>query len=327
MYFPKSADIANAHPTLAGIVEQVDAVIYEQGADPIRVDDAAGVLSVDPDTLKRILLQFVQVGLLRREERQYCSNCECLVEDVDSSRECDNCEANLAKHPPDVVEVFSVVEPIRINVDDSDSNDEREEWRIVFVGGDRGGGAKAQLQLPKELRRIKEAIQLSTNRDLLRVADSVFSASLQELATLYTESPRIVHFGGHGDDRSLVLIRDRELIAEPVAITSERLAKIFGNYTSRVAVCVLNVCESDGIAKHLISEEVVDFAIGWKGQVPDAAAITFSEQLYRHIGNGLSLFQAFTFGEQCAIPDHAAFSVHLMSKSGCDPKGLSLFTQ
>src|SRR4051794_1032931 len=65
---------------------------------------------------------------------------------------------------------------------------------IQFVAGDRGGGPRAQLQLPREEKKIRESVALGRCREAFEFAPSVFAASIDEIITCQLYQPAIVHF-------------------------------------------------------------------------------------------------------------------------------------
>jgi hypothetical protein len=325
MYFRKSADIASAHRSLAEDVEQIDEVIYTIGDHPIRPDHLSDSLGIEQDLLVRILGLYVTAGTLRRETRRYCGSCEQLVDEHDSPKECDNCETKFSRVKPEEVEVFTPVDPvIRVDIGVDDDAGATTPVHIQFVGGDRGGGQKNQLQVPKEHGLIKGAIKATEHSDRLELTDPVFAAKMNDLGALYVAKPRVIHFAGNGDDRSLSFIRDQELVAATVKVTAGRLAKILQAYPTPVSVIVFNTCDSAAMAESLAVTGVVDIAIGWEGKVPDAVAIAFAQQFYTHIGNGLSVGPAFVIASECATPENATYQAKIFSRSGIDPKQFCL---
>ena len=321
MFFRKSADIAKAHPTLANDVKQVDDLIYAIGNHPLRLDHVSDNLSIDENLLRRILGLYATGGILRCESRRYCSRCDVLIDEEGDPQECDNCEARFPQVKPEQVEVFAPVDPvIRIEFNQEEDAGEVAPVCIQFVGGDRGGGQKNQLQIPKEFGSIKSGIKEADFSDRLELADPVHAAKMEDLGKLYTAKPRLIHFAGHGDDRSLSFIQDQELLAGTVSVTAERIAKILKAFPAPVSVVVFNTCDSAAMAQHLAAASAVDIAIGWEGKVPDSVAIAFAEQFYLHIGNGLSVGPAFVLASECASPDGAAYQGAIFNRSGVDPK-------
>lgn len=319
MYLPKSADIARAHASLGEQIQLVDDLIYTIGDFPIRVDQMSDTVGIQPPLFQRILRLYIAAGTLRQETRSYCARCEALVEGGDG--ECDNCEADFETHPPDSMEVYVPTDPvIRVEPEVGDAGETGVSVRVQFIAGDRGGAQKNQLQIPKEHRAIKDAIASATHRDCFPNIDAIFAASLDDLGNVYTARPTIIHFGGHGDDRTLLFVRDQELLADTVPVTADRLARILREFPEPVSLCVFNTCDSAAIAQALVGANVVDFAIGWKGKVPDPVAIGFAERLYRHIANGLSLGQAFGIAEACSFTGTAAIQAVLLCRNGLEPR-------
>ena len=318
MYFRKSEDIAKGHHSLAEIVEQIDQLIYEIGDHPIRPDRTADTLDIEQDLLERVLQLYVKAGTLQNETRRYCSKCETLIDDSDElARECDNCEAQLARTKPDAFSVFTPVDPV-VRLDEDDETEEANAVRIQFVGGDRGGSHLADVQIPKEHKRIKAALKEVDRNSRFVLADPVFAATMSDLSKLYDGEPQLIHFSGHGNDRSLSFIQDQELLATNVALTIDRLRAVLDAYPYDVQVVIFNACNSATIAEGIAAAGVVDVAVGWEGKVTDSAAITFAELFYWHLGNGLSLRSSFILASQCAPPEGASFKAVIFSKAGID---------
>src|SRR5688500_2528519 len=80
--------------------------------------------------------------------------------------------------------------------------------RIVFVAGDRGGTQRSQVQIPREYTSIQDAIRGSAQRDSFDVVPPILAASRQTLVEAHRHRPTILHFVGHGDDRSLSFVLD-----------------------------------------------------------------------------------------------------------------------
>jgi len=115
------------------------------------------------------------------------------------------------------------------------------------------------------------------------------------------------------------VIRDRDALIQAQPLTADQLRQILANFPTRVRACVLNTCESLSIANALVSNNVVDFAIGWDAKVSDPTAIQFATTLfYRHLAEGLSYGQAFGLAQACCPPGPPA--AQLCHAEGTDPK-------
>lgn len=169
---------------------------------------------------------------------------------------------------------------------------------ILFVAGDRGGGQHNQIQIPREIESIKEAIQGSQRREAFSLAHPLLAATHAKLVAAYRDQPVILHFAGHGDDRSLSFISDQGLLVSQIPIIAEQLTTILSNFPNRVRLCVFNTCDSASVAKYLADAHAVEAAIGWPAKVDDAVAIAFSRALYGRLGDGLALLQSMTLASE-----------------------------
>lgn len=175
---------------------------------------------------------------------------------------------------------------------------------VLFVAGDRGGSQRNQVQIPREFTSIQDALRASTYRDAFSVAPPILAASRKALVEAYRHQPVILHFAGHGDDRSLSFILDHGPLVSQTGLLQEQLATILKNYPCRVSLCVLNTCNSAPIAEYLVKTNAVEAAVGWPARLADDAAIAFSGALYGRLGDGLGLDQAVTLAsESCGSPD------------------------
>lgn len=328
MFFQQSANIVKAHESLAELIGQIDELIYENGEHPIRPDFVSDSLCVEDDLLERVLNLYVAAGVLRRDKCKYCGECETLIDDEDDPSECDECETPFSRKKPDEFVVFVPVDPvIRTEDFDADQDELPEPCRIQFVGGDRSGGTQSVLQLPKEHKAIVSGLKQSNFPRQFTLIESVYAATIEELGDLYVNQPRLIHFAGHGDERSLSFVKDQELLASSVPVTAEKLGRILSHYPQPIAAIVFNTCNSAGIARALVENGVVEIAIGWEGKVGDSAAITFSELFYKHLGNGLAVGRAFGIASECSVSDAASFQGKLFCRDGINPKSYFLHTK
>lgn len=181
---------------------------------------------------------------------------------------------------------------------------------VLFVAGDRGGSQRNQIQTPLEFASIESALNASEYGGHIRIELPILAATSATFAEAYSKRPSIIHFAGHGDDRSLSFILDQGLLVTQTPFLRERLAAILRNFPRRVRLCVLNACNSAGIAKFLIDEDVVDATIGWPANVADDVAIAFTRFFYRALGNALPLSKAVSLAiEASAAPEAARLSL------------------
>lgn len=191
---------------------------------------------------------------------------------------------------------------------------------ILFVAGDRGGSRLNEAQLPKEFHAIEDAIRGSEHSERFRVTNPMLLTTHERLVTAYRSRPSIMHFGGHGNDRSLALILDQVLLVGQAPLEGEQLATVLKNFPNRVLLCVLNACRSAQVAEYLATSKSVDFSVGWSISVDDSAAISFTRTLYGGLGDGLSLARAVELaGQSCG----AIESPRLYAAKGADPTQFS----
>lgn len=183
--------------------------------------------------------------------------------------------------------------------------------KILVIAGDRGGAQRSQIQMPKEFDAIKSAVE---SKDAFELVNPILAATHAKIGAAYQSGAALLHFAGHGDDRSLSVILDHGAVVSTAPVDATQLAEILKNFPTRIRLCVLNTCESAGIAKAIVESGVVDAAVGWPAKVQDEAAITFSDLLYRGIGDGLALSRAVSLaGASCRVPAGEAPILHVSS--------------
>ena len=178
----------------------------------------------------------------------------------------------------------------------------RNSVRILFIAGDRGGTQLNQIQMPKEFHAIQQALRASEHRSSISLTDPILAATRERLAQAYVHRPKVVHFAGHGDERSLSIIEDHHVLANEMNLNSEEFGNMLKAIEEEVVLCVLNACDSKELARDLKDAGVVEHAIGWSNEVSDSTAIKFSAALYRALGDGRTVRDAFD-----------------ISRSACDP--------
>jgi class 3 adenylate cyclase len=167
--------------------------------------------------------------------------------------------------------------------------------RMLFVAGDRGGGKQVALQLPDEHTEIIDAVAVASCRGGFALVQPIFAAKRRDVTNrLVRERPQVVHFAGHGEDRRLQLVDDGGF-ADP--LSADNAALLFANLRDRVTLLVLNACQSLAVARRLVEDGHVDFAIGTDGPLHDDIARRFARSFYGRIGDGLSLRSAFELAQ------------------------------
>jgi hypothetical protein len=180
--------------------------------------------------------------------------------------------------------------------------DRHDKERVLFVAGDRGGTQSNQIQIPREFDSIQNALRGAKHRDRFDLATPIHAVTRQKITAAYREGPTILHFAGHGNERSLSFIVDQGLLVSQAPIMADQLGRILANFPERIRLCVINACGSELVARHLVDSNVVDAAIGWPDKVSDAVAIAFTEALYGRLGDGLSLTRCVALAIESSHP-------------------------
>ena len=150
----------------------------------------------------------------------------------------------------------------------------------------------AQLLLNREIREIDDALEKGKYREQfsLRFRVAVRVEDLQ--SSLQKESPRIVHFCGHGmGSQGLVLETNS---GQQQLLDTQAISDLFKLFATQIECVVLNACYSQAqvaeISKH------INHVIGTKREIRDDAAISFSKGFYEALGNGETVERAYLFG-------------------------------
>ncbi|MEM6613036.1 MAG: AAA family ATPase, partial [Cyanobacteria bacterium P01_C01_bin.72] len=150
----------------------------------------------------------------------------------------------------------------------------------------------AQLLLNREIREIDDALEKGKYREQFssRYKVAVRVEDLQ--SSLQKESPRIVHFCGHGmGSQGLVLENN---LGQPRLLDTQAIADLFKLFENQLECVVLNACYSQVQAAEISKH--INYVIGTKRAIRDDAAIYFSKGFYEALGNGESIPRAYEFG-------------------------------
>jgi hypothetical protein len=148
------------------------------------------------------------------------------------------------------------------------------------------------LRLDKEVRTIDEALTKAKFRDFfkLELHSAVRVADLQGL--LSRHKPHLVHFSGHGEPSSEIVLEDEHGNGRPVPV--DALHHLFSLLKHNLRCVVLNACYSEDQARAIATE--VDCVVGMSIEIGDDAAIAFSSAFYETIGDGKDIQTAFELG-------------------------------
>jgi hypothetical protein len=191
---------------------------------------------------------------------------------------------------------------------------------VLFLGSNPADTTR--LELGEEFRAIEQRLDAVPGGSPLRLA-SEWAVRADDLsAHLRRHRPAAVHFGGHGDTESRILLQDAQNKA--FAVPKDALSDLFGLLAGDLRCVVLSACfsadQAEGIARH------VDCVVGMAGAVSDAAAIAFAAAFYEALGAGESVRKAFDLGCNAialgALP--GALAPQLVHREGVDPDDVRL---
>lgn len=146
-----------------------------------------------------------------------------------------------------------------------------------------------KLDLDKEAREIREAIIKSIRRDSINFQTRWATRVSDIFQAINETNPTIIHFSGHGTERSELVFQDNH--DKPKCVSNESIAEMVNASSDDIRMIVFNNCFSSIQAEMIVDK--VEATIGMNTSIGDEAAIIFSSQLYSAIGFGLSLEKAF----------------------------------
>ncbi len=154
-----------------------------------------------------------------------------------------------------------------------------------------------RLVLDQEIREIKAKVRSSEYRNLLELVSEWAVRPDELLQYLNMHKPQIVHFSGHGSAAGEIILVDQNNLPKPVSASA--LRTLFTTLKDNVRLVILNACYSRIQAQSIV--QVVDCAIGIKDSISDEAAIIFIASVYRAIGFGRSIKEAFEQGKTALL--------------------------
>jgi hypothetical protein len=149
-----------------------------------------------------------------------------------------------------------------------------------------------KLDLEKELSKILEALNKSSNKLKFEVI-SCYAASTNDLQDEFRKyQPQIVHFSGHGAGEEGLVFEDETKHLQ--LANTKALAGLFKLFEGIVECVILNACYSDVQADEI--HRYVNCVIGMKQTIGDNAAIEFASGFYKSLSFGDSFERAYEFG-------------------------------
>ena len=150
----------------------------------------------------------------------------------------------------------------------------------------------AALSLEKELSKILEALNESSEKLKFEVI-SCYAASTNNLHKEFRKyQPQIVHFSGHGaGDKGLIFEDEGKNLQ---LASTKALAGLFKLFKDTIGCVILNACHSETQVEEI--HRYVNCVIGMNQAIGDNAAIEFSRGFYESLSFGDSFERAYEFG-------------------------------
>lgn len=167
---------------------------------------------------------------------------------------------------------------------------ERAIWKILFLAANPLNTDR--LRLDEESRSIDQALRQTEYRDKFDIVQhwAVRVTDIQEL--LLRHKPDIVHFSGHGNASSEIILEDEKGSSHPVPV--DALSNLFCVLKDNIRCVVLNACYSEKQAQAIAQH--IDYVVGMSKGIGDSSAISFATAFYRAIGYGKDIEAAFQLG-------------------------------
>lgn len=163
-----------------------------------------------------------------------------------------------------------------------------EKIRILFLSANPLPTGRILVDL--EAKEVRKKLEEGPYRDKFEFEkhEAIEAVDIQKL--LLKHRPHIVHFCGHGHKSQQRII----LSGAPgraKTVDKQGLAQVFALYNHHVRLVVLNACYTNTIASSIT--KAVDYAIGSGKGIGDKAGVAFAAALYRALGFGKSVKEAF----------------------------------
>ncbi len=174
--------------------------------------------------------------------------------------------------------------------------------KVLFFAADplSADGRAQRLLLDEDVRQIREKVHVAANCGVLEF-DWRLAARAPDLQQALEEThPQVVHFSGHAGSGGLVLAGSDGRSTR--CVDAEVLRELFQLYPGDIRLVVLSACHSRPQAEAIA--EVVGCAVGTRGRISDAAAITFNAKFYSAIACGQSVKAAFKRARMALALEH-----------------------
>jgi CHAT domain len=147
-----------------------------------------------------------------------------------------------------------------------------------------------ELRLNAEIREIQQVLLAQPFRGLFDYNLKVHpAAQVHDLQTyLLSDSPRLVHFSGHGSRRGLYVEQPN---GSSALMKNTTIKALFQNLSGSIQCVLLNSCYSEKQAQEIA--KYVPCVVGMTSAVEDDVAISFSRSFYQALVYGKSVGDSF----------------------------------
>jgi hypothetical protein len=178
-------------------------------------------------------------------------------------------------------------------VNKSKNTDELERPEVIKVLFLAANPRDTQpLRLDEEIREIDTAFRQAEYRNRFDIRQHWAVRIMDLQSHLLRHQPNILHFSGHGNTASSILLED--INGNCQAVPTRALGRLFAVLKDNIRCVVLNACYSEDQA--IAIAEHIDCVIGMTSAVSDKAAINFATAFYHALGYGRDVKTAFDLG-------------------------------
>jgi hypothetical protein len=176
-----------------------------------------------------------------------------------------------------------------------------------------------RLDLGREIREILLKIEEAKFRDRIMLRPWLATEPLDLIPNINRYKPHMVQFSGHGTSDGILMMGPPNR-SQPLA--ADRLIQMLKWSGENLRIVFFNICDSEEHAR--AAAQVVDGAIGMRGDMHDTPARLFAANLYSGLAFGRSLKYAF-YQACAAIENWPDSSIpQLFFRDGTDPHEILL---
>lgn len=146
-----------------------------------------------------------------------------------------------------------------------------------------------QLNLNRELRKIKDELSASTYRNKFYLTSETAVKISTITKAMLVEEPQIVHFSGHGSGEQGLVVEDDA--GNATFLPTQNVDELFELFKDTVKCVVLSACYSKEQAEAISKHDI--YVVGMKDEMADSEAIKFSVGFYQTLGEGKDYEFAF----------------------------------